>query len=223
MQKLNDFLGVYFFSKQNEFQFCNLLQFWSWMIIGFIKIEYGKGESIIGCISFDLEEKIENGDLPKFIKLDKVSYYSNLTSKYELFEEWDSKWENIAFINSNSIHAIRKVKSNLLGNSSSGEFNALKQTDPLTIILSTKLVQKNKTVSEQIFSAIKEISLQLPISYYLNGSKIISQDLLQENEFVIASMGAIVTKQVSTLNLVEDIKQELIRFNKKFQPNNEDE
>jgi len=157
-------------------------------------IEYSGGKSsknITGQSSLDLDKILNTPDPPKFIKIENISYYSELSKKYELYEKWDSKWENEIWVNTASIISIRKIKDNLHSNPSIGEWNAFSDKVGFSIILSKKFVDSMGDEYENYFlKKINQLTNEKTKHLTFAGNININiQELLDENEFIVNQFG----------------------------------
>jgi len=191
-------------------------------------IEYSGGKSsknVTGQSALDLDEVLNTTDPPKFIKIQNMSYYSKLSEQYELFEKWDSKWENEIWINTSSIISIRKVKDNLHGHSSTGEWNAFTNKIGASLIISKKLVDSLTDKYESVFlEKVHELTRKKYKQLaYLGQLKINTQELLDENEFIFHQHGNIVIRKKVEGDVSTGIINELDKYFSQFNQSTEEE
>lgn len=191
------------------------------------EIEYsggGSSKSIIGQANVNLDEVLNTFD-PKFIKIENISYYSKLSEKYELFEKWDSKWENEMWINTSRIISIRKIKGDLLSHASIGEWTAFLDKTPFSIIVSKQFADSNRSEFENTFlNSIEQLISENSNHFNFYGSpRMIEQELLSQNEFIITQYGNVVIRKKVNGNIGNEILAELIDYFSKSNQEKEDD
>jgi len=174
-------------------------------------IEYSTGrssKSVMGSSGEDIELILNSPNIPKFIKLENVCYFSKITNKYELFDKWDSKWTNEIIIKAETIVSVRKIKINLLKDYSIGEIHIASESEPLTLVISDNYLAANKSsidssLSPAIDEIVKKGEALLGIMKY--PIKIVGQPLVKENEFLLVSFGNIVFRKQNARDLPKAI------------------
>lgn len=190
-------------------------------------VEYSGGKSsknITGQSNLNLDELLNMPEPPKFIKIENVSYYSKLSKKYELFDNWDSKWENEIWINTSSIISIRKIKDNLYSNPSEGEWNAFSDKFGFSIILSKKFTESlGLNYSEAFLTELKDIVEKKSKLAIYGNIKITVQSLLPENELIIHQFGNVVLRKKVHGDIKSGIRNEIEKYLSKFSKDIEEE
>lgn len=174
------------------------------------EIEYINSKNtttIIETYNTDLENILNLDNLPRFIKIENYSYYSELTNKYELYKNWDSKSSNEIIINTINIITIKKLNGNLLIDKTKGEINSYFKSDPLNIIFSTDFFNENYVkIKNELLPKLIEISkLDHQIRYNNLPFKINDLDIIPKNHVIIISFGECIIKRESENDLISDI------------------
>jgi len=191
-------------------------------------VEYSGGKSstsMTGQSALNLDEVLNTPDPPKFIKLENISYRSKLSERYELYEKWDSKWENEIWINTSSIISIRTIKDDLTSNPSVGEWNAFSDKTGFSIMISKRLVDTmgNDQYREFQNDIDKLIREKAPQYNFMGGAKINVQELLDENEFIITQFGNTMIRKKVAGKVAEEIMEYLKNHFSKFAQNDSEE
>jgi hypothetical protein len=174
------------------------------------EIEYinSKGTtSITGTYKTDLEALLILDNLPRFLKIENYSYYSELTNKYELYSNWDSKSSNEIIINTLNIITVKRLNGNLLSDKIKGEINSYFKSDPLNIIISTDFYKENTArIQNELLPKLKEISkLDHQLRYNNLSFKINDLKIIPNNQVIIISFGEYIIKRESKSDLISDI------------------
>lgn len=196
------------------------------------EIEYsggGNSKRINGQTEMNLDEVLNTANPPKFIKVHNIAYNSKITNKYELFDKWDSKWSNEMWINTDSIIAIRANSDDLLTSTSTGEWNAFSERNPLTILISKQLADDNRKEYEDVFlKAIDELAAKAGnTAFYGKEIQVFEQQLLPPNEFIIVQYGREVLRKTVTgdikLSIIAHVQDYLAQFAKEPKESEENE
>ena len=181
------------------------------------EVEYSGGKSaqtLVGVCEEGVEEKLLNPEVPKFIQVKQVVYFSKITQKYELYPEWNSKWSDEILINTENIITIRKLnpESNILEMEEGfkGEFNAVSEKEVVSIALSSTVYDESKeAVFGKITALIKEKELKVMVS---KEGLITSQSLLKDQEFMLSSFGEVIVRKEVKGDVIEEVLGEVNGF-----------
>jgi hypothetical protein len=174
------------------------------------EIEYINSQgtsSIKGTHETDLEDILSQDNLPRFIKIENYVYYSELTNKYELYSNWDSKSSNEILINTLNIITVKRLKGNLLTDQIKGEINSYFKSDPLNIIISTTFYKENSArIQNELLPKLKDISkLDHQLRYNNLPFKVNDLEIIPNNQVIINSYGECIIKRESKNDLISDV------------------
>jgi hypothetical protein len=166
--------------------------------------------SVIGQTDESLEELLNSNSKPFFIKVTNVSYLSKISKKYELYEKWNSKWDNTIWVNTESVISIRRIKMNLLDKESTGEWNAFSDNRPFSLIISQQLLaEKGQDFVSQFKESLNSILLDKANYLSVLGEvTLIESNLLLKNEYIITQYGNVLKRGITT----SDFKAEVLEI-----------
>ena len=175
-------------------------------------VEYAGGKSsssFVGQTDDDLNQLLNNPNPPKFIRLQNISYRSKLSGRYELYDKWDSKFENEVLINTSSIIAARRLKDDLPANPITGEWNAFSDKVGLSIVIANAYADSlGRDAFDHFRQQVNKLVAEKAKHFLTNGPLLINiQELLPIDEFIVNQYGTTILRKKVEGDLAAEVMQ----------------